>query len=340
MDADDIFEEPAKQEFDRWGRYLLPSPHTGNKRPFTRVTTFARTIVDSYALNLWQQRMTAKGMALRSDLVAMASTMDVTRDKDRLDDLVSQAKDAAGYKVAANRGTAVHSFTEGLDKGQLDLEEIPQDQRADISAYQECMTAHKLSIVPELIERRVCLPQYEVAGKFDRVLKEADGSYVIGDVKSGKNVTYGWLEISIQLACYARGINMCGVWDARNEQWMPVPKVRTDYAVVIHIPAGTGSCTMYRLDIQAGWEAAQLCAVVREWRKRTGLAKAYDGPGAPQSAVEAPEGLEPWEGRFRAVQSKQDAARLYQEARKTFPEGSRELASLVTIGRKALGLGS
>lgn len=342
----DLFEEPKKKEFDNYGRYLLPSPHTGNQRPWTRVTTFAKVIMDTYALNLWQQRMTAKGMALRSDLVAMASTMDVSKDRERMNNLVSQAKDAAGYKVAANKGTAVHSFTEGLDSGELTVEDVPSDQRPDIMAYQECMRAKGLTVVPSLIERRICLPQYEVAGTFDRVLKEADGTSVIGDVKSGRDLSYNWLEIAIQLACYAHGINAAGVWDVKKESWTPTPKVRTDYAVVMHIPAGTGSCKLYRVDIQSGWEAAQLCAVVRDWRKRSGLAKIYDGPqplpqngsGDAVRAVHDARVLSDWQVRFGTVQSKEEAMALYQEARRTYPEGSSELASLVERGRKALGM--
>src|SRR3990172_1684828 len=217
--------------------------------------------------------------------------------------------------------------------------------RAEVSAYQECLSVHGLSVVPDMIERRVCLPQYGVAGKFDRVLLEADGSHAIGDFKSGQDLSYSWLEIAIQLACYAHGINRCGVWDARNRRWIAVPPVRTDYAVVVHVPAGSASCTMYRLDIQVGWEAVKLCADVRDMRnQRHALAVPYEAPlpqkpvGDAVTAFRDVRRLADWEARFGAVQSKQEAATLYREARRIYPEGSAELASLVRIGQDALRL--
>lgn len=337
---DDFFDQPEKPEkFDRWGRRLLPSPYTGTIVPMTRVTTFAKTIVDSFALNLWQQRMTAKGMALRPDLVAMASTLDVSKDKRVLDDLVTQAKDSAGYKVAANRGTAIHRFTEGVDARSLKVSDIPTSERSDIEAYQECMENKGLSPVPEFIERIICVPQYQVSGQLDRILKESSGQHVIGDVKSGKNVPYNWLEISIQLALYAHGVNMIGLWDTRTQEWTPGPKVRTDYAIVMHVPAGTGTCTLYQVDIDAGWKAAHLCSIVQDWRKKSDLALKYEGPQLTSEVPsEMPAELSTWEERFRSVKTREEASALYQEARRVFPQGTQTLQNLVDLGRHALGM--
>lgn len=342
----DIFQEPEPEvKRDRWGRYILSNPFTGNQRPHTRVTTFARTILDSYALSQWEKRMVAKGMSLRPDLVDVAHSLEVSgpkkeEDKYKLDKVVERAKDAAGGNTAAHRGTSIHSFSEKIDLGQIDIQDVPERQRPDLIAYQGCMQAKGLTIIPELLERIVCLPQYEVAGRLDKVVLESDGTPVIADVKSGQDLSHKnkKLEIAIQLACYAHGINTSGVWNIKDQVWEPVPKVRTDYALVIHIPAGSGACEIFTIDLLEGWKAVQLCAEVRDRRNDPPMLAPYEGPRAVLSAVPAPVGLDGWADRFRGVQSKQEAGRLYQEARKTFPEGSRELTSLVRIGREALGL--
>lgn len=346
MTDQDIFQESEPEvKRDRWGRYVLNNPFTGNERSHTRVTTFARTILDSYALNQWEKRMVVKGMSLRTDLVDAASALEVAgpkkdSDKYKLDKIAERAKDAAGGNTAAHRGTSIHSFAEKIDQGLLSVQEVPERQRPDLIAYQGCMEAHGLTVVPELLERIVCLPQYEVAGRLDKVLLESDGTPVIADVKSGQDLSHKSkkLEISVQLACYAHGINTSGVWNIRDECWEPAPKVREDYALVIHIPAGSGSCEILTIDLQTGWEAVKLCADVRDRRNDPPTLAPYAGPRAVLSAVPAPVGLEGWQTRFRGVRSKQEAGSLYREARRTFPEGSSELASLVTIGREALGL--
>lgn len=342
----DIFMEPEPEvKRDRWGRYILANPFTGNERPHTRVTTFARAILDSYALSQWEKRMVVKGMSLRPDLVDAAHSLEVSgpkkeSDRYKLDKLVEQAKDASGGNTAARRGTSIHSFSEKIDAGQITLEEVPDRQRPDLIAYQGCMKARGLTIVPELLERIVCLPQYEVAGRLDKVVLESDGTPVVADVKSGQDLSHKnkKLEIAIQLACYTRGINTSGVWNLKDQCWEPVPRVREDYALVIHIPAGSGSYEIFTIDLLEGWKAVQLCADVRDRRKDPPKLAPYEGPRAVLSDVPAPVGLDGWADRFRSVQSKQGAVRLYQEARKAFPEGSSELASLVRIGREALGL--
>lgn len=349
-DLTDIFEDPEEEEVkhDRWGRYLLPSPYTGNQRPHTRVTTFARTILDSYALNQWEKRMVAKGMSLRPDLVELASSLEVSgpkkdEDKSHLDKLVEKAKDAAGGNVAAHRGTSIHSFSEKIDAAQISVQDVPERQRPDLIAYQECMKAHQLTIVPELLERIVCLPQYEVAGRLDKVVLESDGTPVIADVKSGQDLSHKGkrLEIAIQLACYAHGINTSGVRNLKKRTWESVPKVREDYALVIHIPAGSGSCEILAIDIRSGWEAVKLCAEVRDRRNDPPTLAPYEGP-QPRKAAEASQNgsgmLDQWGARFRTVRTPEEAGKLYKAARCTYPEGSEELASLVRIGRETLGL--
>jgi hypothetical protein len=184
---------------DRWGRYLLPHPEHGRVQPWTRTTTVSTSIADTFALSQWSQRMAVKGITLRPDLYALASGYDVSADKDDLNSVCEQAKNAAGDKVAANLGTAMHNFTAKIDRGEK--VSIPPTMRPDVDAYIAAVRGYGFEIVPHLIERRVCLTAAaeDIAGTFDRVyratrdvdLKMADksvihvraGDHLIGDLK-------------------------------------------------------------------------------------------------------------------------------------------------------------
>jgi hypothetical protein len=113
------------------------------------------------------------------------------------------------------------------------------------------------------------------------------GEYVIGDVKSGAKLDYGWMEICIQLAIYAQGFNSCGVWDWNTGTWgRPVSpkdpevqiKVRTDVGLIPHLPVdrepGAPYATLYAVDLDFGWATAVLCGQVRAARKEGNLATA------------------------------------------------------------------
>ncbi len=350
--------QKAEPKRDRYGRYLLPHPVTGKRQGWTRCTTMAKSISDTFALSQWSQRMTAKGLALRPDLVSLAGTLDVKADKDKLNHLVDQAKDAAGQKVAANLGTTLHTHTENVDAG-APLDSVPPNHRADVAAYRAAMAEAGLIAVPHLIERITVVPQFDTAGTFDRVLLTSDGDYVIGDLKSGRDLQYGWQEIAIQLALYAQGVNESGVYDLAEERWelpdtfehtMGVagsPKVRTDYGIVMHLPVGESRCTLYRVDLTAGWAAATLCARVRDWRKTRNLAEPYVVAEAQSSpyldalagAVRDPGtvAVRPptWAEKFEAVSSRGEAMSLYTEALGVLGQGP-ELDSLVRLGMAKL----
>lgn len=188
--------------YDRYGRYKLVHPDTRKPVKWTRTTTFAKSIQDTFALSQWAQRMTLKGAALRPDIVAAVSTLEVKADKDRVNALVEDAKKAAGNKVAANLGTAVHAFTEDRDRALVGMpvkaREVPDDLMPSVDAYEQILSAFGLRPVPGLIEFTTAVKQYEVAGTSDRVylvtrditfkingrsLTLYAGEYVIGDVK-------------------------------------------------------------------------------------------------------------------------------------------------------------
>lgn len=285
-EAHRLREGPQKDDFDQWGRYKLPDPLTGERKGRQRVTTFAKMISDQFGLSKWQQRMLLKGAVDNPAVAAQARGLDVKVNAATMDVVADALKELAGDKVAANKGTEIHSFTEELDLGRITHEEqIPEWARGSVAAYANKMAEAGLVALPEFVERTTMVRSVDVAGTLDRILQLPNGEYVIGDVKTGQDLTYGWLDIGVQLACYAHGVNENGVWEwdhsiPERGRWLPAPKVRTDFAIVMHMPAGSEVCTLYRVDLDTGWANAVLAADVRERRKnrRHSVLLATDGP--------------------------------------------------------------
>jgi hypothetical protein len=263
---------PARPEpeRDRNGRYLIPDPETGEQRAWTRATTWAKTVADLFAIHNWEKRLVARGLAMRPDLVLrIAAVMDPesTDGKRQLDKLVEQAKEHAKAGARANLGTALHSLAEAYDLGRP-LPEIPPPFDRDIAAYRQAMRAVEVS--HNYIERVCVVRQFQVAGTMDRVVRFPAGKLpLIGDLKTGSKLDLAWQEISIQLALYAHADT---VYDAATKQHGAMLEVNQEQALVAHLPAGEGRCTLYLVDIAEGWRMAQLCGVVRDWRNRKNLA--------------------------------------------------------------------
>ena len=264
---------------DRYGRYLLPDPETGRIRPYTRVTTFAKSISDTYALSKWGERMAIKGLTLRKDLHALAAATDI-EDKSALDNVAEKAKEAAQAGSGANYGTALHLLTQSVDEGKNPV--IPDFLDADVRAYSELCEEHGLTFDQDYIERVIICPMWDVAGTFDRIAtlthdmivrfpgKEPytlpAGTRVISDLKTGKDLSYGWNEIAIQETCYSRAY---GMYNGTGYDQMG--SVDAHIGLVMHVPVLKGKATLYAVDLVAGYDGAEMCMNVRQWRKMRNL---------------------------------------------------------------------
>jgi hypothetical protein len=78
---------------------------------------------------------------------------------------------------------------------------------------------------------------------------------------------FSWCAIAVQLAIYAHADT---IYDPATKTHEAMPPVDQDKALVIHLPAGKATCTLYEVDIAAGWEAAQHALWTRNWRKLQG----------------------------------------------------------------------
>lgn len=346
LTADQEAPEPAtvtgqpEPRRDRWGRYVLKDPRTGQflprKNGFTRATTFAKALSNTYGIAQWQQRNVAIGLAKRADLLAQAIGKDVRKDRDALNKICDDAREAAGEKISASAGTAVHHLTELYDAGHLATVDAGAYTKY-IQAYALKMDQAGLKVVPELIERSVLCTMFgeNVAGTLDRVVKCPDGKYRIADLKTGRDpLEYGDREIGVQLLLYAEGMNQFGVYDWNADKWDEnVPKIETDYAIVIHLPLEgdlAGRCGLYQVDFKQELYAwARMCA---DQRKGSGSkAVKFSRPYDPAEAVSCGPS---WDELFAQASSRQELSELYTRVYKTLDP--MEVQRLVAIGRQRL----
>jgi hypothetical protein len=252
---------------DRWGRYLVTPPDGAKPVAMTRATTVAGAVDDTTGLQKWMKRQVALGMAQRPDLVAAVATTDPD-DKKKLSALAEDAMDAAGSSAAATVGTALHKATELADLG-LDVPEMFAERVAE---YRRCLEANGIEVDPELVECVLVLWQHQIAGTADRIVTVGGRRYVF-DLKTGESV---WPHgFAIQLAIYASADN---VYDLRTETLLPMPEVDQDRAIICHLPAKGGPCTLHWIDISAGREALAHALWVRDWRRRKDLLTEFAAP--------------------------------------------------------------
>lgn len=295
----------------RWDRYR---DHTGAE--FQRVSTLIKKVeTDDYHLQLWYRRQVLVGASRRDDLIMGAKAMKphpVTgwsdAQKRDLNKLVAKAEEAAKDEDGGIVGTAKHTLTERLDRGEaLDdvVAGLPAQLERDVRAYEALVRLNGWRSVE--IERTVVNDELDVAGTFDRVTLIPDLYKMLGpgqcqyghdetehsvmglpggelpvimDVKSERDPTKNGLHIGPQLAIYSRAGRM---W-LPSGKYVDAPCVRQDVAVAVHVR--DGHATPYFVDIRSGWEAA---VAARAQNEREKAAKRWL---APMPGVREPAPME------------------------------------------------
>jgi predicted RecB family endonuclease len=303
-------------ERDRWGRPLVVPPEGGKAVPYTRCTTFVDCLDDKWKLQQWQQRMVALGLAARNDLLLSVAAH--RNDKAKLDELCDAAREAAAASAAATTGTALHLLAEHLDKGE-DLGVVPKEAEADLRAYEQATRDFKALH----IEQFMVHDDLKVGGTPDRVVQYEGGTY-IADLKTG-SVEWAGLKIAMQLAMYAHS----RLYDVRTAQRADLA-VDQQRAIVIHLPAGSGKASLLWVDIAQGWQAVQVAAQVRQWRKQ---GKGLLRPLEVQGTLDLPDpAMVDLRNRVASATTVEDLGALWREHRDRWTTELTELAA----ARKAL----
>ncbi|UZT28719.1 hypothetical protein [Nocardia phage NS-I] len=260
-----------RPKYNHLRQYLLPDIDGAGDRGYTRVTTGAKTLDDTAGLERWKLRSVVRGLKdnphLLEDIDLYQDPWEVNKDLERAAD---KAHEAAGGVKASEFGTAIHAWCEAVELGHVPFSDVPPEFAPFVEVYFRELA--KWGITHPLdpsgrpyVERIVYNPETGWVGTFDNLFILADGSWVVGDKKTAKDLAFSYLAISIQLGDYAGATHILSL---DGTHWEPMPKVRQDIAVVLHIPSNAepAKAEAVTIELAAGRVAIEAALRVREMR--------------------------------------------------------------------------
>lgn len=246
-------------ERDRYGRPLIIDLESGKKIPYTRASTMAKTHDDQYRI---LQSKTNKVMKQLISSPEYFSRIANTEEYFVLETISDELYRQAGGMERAGMGTALHTLTEFIDRGENVPVEAVGGFGPDLLAYRQTVDANGLTAAR--MEEFVIIDEIQTAGSFDRIWNSVELGLVVGDLKTGKTAPRYAATTELQVAMYAHG----KLYDPVTGQRSPLPdELRTDLGLLIHLPALEGKCDLYTLDLERGWEQAKRAYETKLWRK-------------------------------------------------------------------------
>lgn len=250
----------------RTNQYVLPHPDNEFEALRAgRASELGKAISNTFTLNRWHKEMVLTGAVLRPSIILRAFTaMNDGLSRKQLSrvkrDLCTEAEDVAGTKEPAAVGTGFHKVTELWDANRITVEATPPPWDRDVLAYAEILMRTGIVCVPEFTERIVFNRRLNTVGRFDRLWRylRCCQKWHVGDLKTGRYLDYGWLEIVVQLFVYATADLMfyaradskkptigadpaAAVWGPAisfgGDVWAPMPEVCDRTGLVLHVPA-------------------------------------------------------------------------------------------------------
>ena len=286
----EIDQGPARRDFRRangspmvrkiddptkWDRYSRPSG-------------WGSDLDEQSALVNWRIDRAMEGIA--SDPALRATVASHQGIKEGAKERRERAIQAGRGEQAADMGTALHLMAERVERADGFIPPPPYD--ADIAALLQCMSEHGLE--SELIECKLCSDEWRAAGTADRIYRVTrelqppsgppltPGQLVLGDLKTGAWKDYSVPSYTIQLAIYVDSV----LYDVETNERTPMPDgLRTDWGLIVHLPAGEATCELYWVDLEVGRAGATLVRMVRSWRKRSDFAYSVAAPDSTDDAV-------------------------------------------------------
>lgn len=267
--------------FNGNSQYVLPDPVTGKPTSYTRASTVAKTLEDTWMLDAWTRRMMLIGfqrsLALQADLDQLLTEhpcLDPPADygsvlarelRGPLNQMAEEAAHRAGATYAAEFGTATHAWCEWVDLGMGHLCQVPEMFRPWVIAHRRVLADEGLRIDPAWTERIVLNTQFGIAGTLDRLFW-INGVLYLGDIKTSRGMDYSWLYFAIQLAIY-HGAQY--VLSLDGTHWEPMPVLNPDTVLISHLPRESpDTARIVPLNMRFGYEALHTAMTVRRHRSR------------------------------------------------------------------------
>lgn len=265
-----------KVERDRYGRPKIWVPEKKATRCYTRTTRYVDVLSDKSTLDKWGKRMVLVGATKAPPVVEKAKQYDPTvpADKQKLNGLAEELVEIAGANIKREKGTHLHGLSEHVDRGEQLPPCTPQDA-ADMVAYRMATIPFDITHIEQLVVH----DELKVAGTPDRIAFydgcTPDGcpaGNLILDLKTG-SIEYDPLKMAMQLALYSRSV----LYSHATRERYPLLGVNQNWGVIIHLPAGSGTATLYWIDLATGWEAVEVAASVRAMRRRQDVLTPFSG---------------------------------------------------------------
>lgn len=243
-------------------------------------SAIAKVPDDTNALTGWKLRQVALGIASDPDkfLTEVSAHSD---DKESLDGICQQAIDAAGGGSGRDRGTALHLITEKLDAG-IDLFDTPMVVETR-RVWNQLLADYGLTVVHS--EGVVVHPDMKIAGRFDRIVRDASGQQYVLDIKGGADADKYVHAHCVQLWLYASAPLMAdlpvGDTDFEVTEFNPMPTVSQELGLIAHIPI-EGEARIIAIDIAAGGRCFDdVIKPIWGWRSRRDLVSEFNAAILP-----------------------------------------------------------
>jgi hypothetical protein len=191
---------------------------------------------------------------------------------------------------AADIGTALHAMTHRVESNDGFV--VPPTYAPDIAAYLAALD--EAGLHSSYIEVHLCSDEWRAAGTCDRIYtatrelilpggsRMARGQSVIGDLKTGTLKDYSIPGYTIQLAIYCDSV----FYDVHSDERSPLPDgMRTDWGLIVSMPAGTGRCELLWCNLETGRAGARIVRDVRSWRHRKDFVVDFAMPADDEVAV-------------------------------------------------------
>lgn len=281
--TDDFFSIPegVVERSDGGSPRLVPrgvDPASGIRADYTRASYMSGFIEESEHFHRWEMRYLAKAMGQNEDLAALAAcetystgVTDATYGRvktnsgRRLDEIIERALDRVRIHEKADRGTAVHGFTEpGCPTGDA----VPERLRAVVASFWETVRVNAIWLAAT--EQFTANDDVMSAGTFDHLIRVPghplfEDRFVIADKKTGRYSPFEW---TVQLAIYAYG-DPYNLANHTRPEWPG--EVDREWGLVLWMDAEKGTTKPIPVDLKFGWEMAQLAAQVRDGHERRDL---------------------------------------------------------------------
>lgn len=267
-------------EFNGNSQYILPDPVTGKRKGWTRASTVAKVLEDTYMLDAWTRRMILIGMNADAKLMETVERiissaglafgpdegpLDLAREaRTPLNNLAEEATHAAGATYAAEFGTATHAWCEAVDLELIHIHDVPEMFRPWVIGYRRALAEAGLTVDKSWTERIVLNTTYGIAGTLDRMFFTHAGVRHLGDIKTSKGMDYSWLYFAVQLAIY-HGADL--VLSLDGTTWEPMTALDPDTALIAHVPRlDPNGCRVVPINMGFGARALSTAWVVRRHR--------------------------------------------------------------------------